>query len=248
MNKSLKLNTTEISIQIQTKLLQLLEEGFFSPSNKLPPEEELSKSLGVSRAALREVLANLEQEGYIIRRKKYGTFVNQRVVNLKTRLDIEVEFMEMLKKAGYTKADIGFSKVSLINDNDFIAESLGGKAGDPLYRIERLILGDGHPVIFCEDYFRKDLIKKDDYEEDLGKLSLFEFLQEYCGKEISFNISKLIAGISNEKIKDHFKLGENEAILTIEEIGYDINQDPISFSYENYNQKYLDFYLFKKKY
>lgn len=229
-------------------MIRLLEEGYFDEANKLPPEEELSKMLGVSRTALRDVLGNLEQEGYIIRRRKHGTFINKRVIHLKTRLDIEKEFLELVKDAGYKEATLGSVNIDEIVIDEKIAQKLEANVGEPGYRVSRVILADGNPAIYCEDYLLKKHIVREGYEKDILKESIFEFLDKYCDLEVYFNISQVKANIPEPHIMKHFKYTEPKPILTIEEVAYDVNQEPVLFAYENYNQDYLDFYLFKKKY
>ncbi|MGM7668561.1 FadR/GntR family transcriptional regulator [Microbacterium sp. A93] len=47
--------------------------GIFPPTGRLPPERELAEALGVSRATLRDALAELQNAGYItVQRGRYG--------------------------------------------------------------------------------------------------------------------------------------------------------------------------------
>lgn len=47
--------------------------GIFPPDGRLPPERELAEALGVSRATLRDALAELQNAGYVtIQRGRYG--------------------------------------------------------------------------------------------------------------------------------------------------------------------------------
>ncbi|WP_218219768.1 FadR/GntR family transcriptional regulator [Nesterenkonia sp. Act20] len=63
-------NTFEETIE---HLLQAIRVGLFPPGQKLPAERELAGHLGVSRATLREALAELQQAGYLdVRRGRYG--------------------------------------------------------------------------------------------------------------------------------------------------------------------------------
>ncbi|MCH8562477.1 FCD domain-containing protein [Nesterenkonia sp. YGD6] len=63
-------NTFEETIE---HLLQAIRVGLFPPGQKLPPERELAGHLGVSRATLREALAELQQAGFLdVRRGRYG--------------------------------------------------------------------------------------------------------------------------------------------------------------------------------
>src|SRR5574341_750109 len=61
--------------QVRDYLLQLIRNGQLAAGQRLPPEQELAKSLRVSRASLREALQRLDLEGYIDRKQGIGTFV-----------------------------------------------------------------------------------------------------------------------------------------------------------------------------
>lgn len=55
------------------RLLQGLKLGIYAAGSKLPPERELAGQLGVSRATLRDALAELQDAGYLqSRRGRYG--------------------------------------------------------------------------------------------------------------------------------------------------------------------------------
>lgn len=55
------------------RVLENLKLGIYAAGSRLPPERELAAQLGVSRATLREALAELQSAGYLeSRRGRYG--------------------------------------------------------------------------------------------------------------------------------------------------------------------------------
>lgn len=56
-------------------LRQLIESGEFNPGDKLPPERELAKLIGVSRPSVRAGLQSLATVGVVDSRRGAGTFV-----------------------------------------------------------------------------------------------------------------------------------------------------------------------------
>ena len=64
-------------IQISEGLLEQIESGALVPGDRLPPERELSESLGVNRMTLRQALHALEIQGLITRRQGSGTYVTE---------------------------------------------------------------------------------------------------------------------------------------------------------------------------
>ncbi len=65
---TIKADHRHLYLQVIDRLKSDIETGVFKENEKLPSEFELSKSLGVSRATLREALRLLEEENVIVRR------------------------------------------------------------------------------------------------------------------------------------------------------------------------------------
>jgi GntR family transcriptional regulator, transcriptional repressor for pyruvate dehydrogenase complex len=62
---------------IAEEIRSLIHRGELSPGDRLPPERVLADQLGVARVSLRDALAQLRQEGYLVSRRGAhgGTFV-----------------------------------------------------------------------------------------------------------------------------------------------------------------------------
>ncbi|CAD5995097.1 FadR/GntR family transcriptional regulator [Agreia sp. COWG] len=65
-----------LSAGIASHLEQRILDGELQPGERMPPERELAKSLGVSRASLREAMHELEAKKLIERRQGRGTTVS----------------------------------------------------------------------------------------------------------------------------------------------------------------------------
>ena len=90
--------------EVRTVREQLLTEmriGKYREGKRLPRETVLSEELGISRTQLRDTLAGLEQEGYITRKLGVGTIINRHVLNVKSRMDIEAEILDIIRNNGY---------------------------------------------------------------------------------------------------------------------------------------------------
>lgn len=64
-----------VADEIVDQLRALILTGHYEPGDKLPPERELAKTLGVNRASLREALKKLEHQGLVRIRQGDGTRV-----------------------------------------------------------------------------------------------------------------------------------------------------------------------------
>jgi DNA-binding FadR family transcriptional regulator len=61
--------------QIADQIARLIEKGEYDAGERLPPERDLAKQLGVSRPSVREALIALEVEGYVEVRVGSGVYV-----------------------------------------------------------------------------------------------------------------------------------------------------------------------------
>src|SRR5678816_1290653 len=62
--------------QIADQIAALIEKGEYGAGERLPPERDLAKQLGVSRPSVREALIALEVEGYVEVRGGSGVYVS----------------------------------------------------------------------------------------------------------------------------------------------------------------------------
>lgn len=63
--------------RIITSLREAIIDGSMLPGHQLPKEIVLAEQFGVSRMTMNKVLTRLTTEGYLVRRKRSGTFVAQ---------------------------------------------------------------------------------------------------------------------------------------------------------------------------
>src|ERR671923_2005166 len=82
-------------------LRQWLATGRHRSGERLPPEQELSARLGISRGTLRTALRRLEESGEIVRRQGSGTFVGQTTTTtLDEGLEKRVSYSELARRRG----------------------------------------------------------------------------------------------------------------------------------------------------
>lgn len=63
--------------RISGEMRQWIVDGSWQPGHALPRETDLADRYGVSRMTMNKVLTQLTSEGYLVRRKRSGTFVAQ---------------------------------------------------------------------------------------------------------------------------------------------------------------------------
>ena len=76
--------------QLQTWLKEKIEQGVYKPNDRIPTEEELVQITGLARATIRQAVQNLVNMGYLLRKRKLGTFVLERTSDTSKRTIVGV--------------------------------------------------------------------------------------------------------------------------------------------------------------
>lgn len=215
---------------IRAQLLSDMKDGVYAACERLPRESVLAEKLGISRTQLRDILASLEREGFITRRHGVGTIINRHVLNVRTRMDIEVEFLDMIRQSGH-EAAVASVRVSEGTADEKISKQLQIPVDTPIIRIARLCTADGKPAIYCEDVVEKALAKGNYTIKDF-KLPIFYFLQQFCGVYPYLDLTDLRPVVADDALSEIFQVPVGSPLLNMEEVDFDIDGKPVFCSTE----------------
>lgn len=93
-----RVTNDRLSDKIVSQIMNMVREGSIKPGEKLPNEAVLSEQFGVSRGILREALTQLQSQGYIRRKPKDGTYIQEDIQNIMMNESMN----DLLKQATYT--------------------------------------------------------------------------------------------------------------------------------------------------
>ena len=230
---------------IRAQLLASMKNGEYASSERLPRESVLSERLGISRTQLRDILASLEREGFITRRHGVGTIINRHVLNVQTRMDIEVEFLDMIRQSGH-QAAVAFVRVSDGTADAKIADQLQIPEGTPIIRIARLCTADKKPSIYCEDVIEKAIAKGNYTLKDL-KLPIFHFLQQFCGVNAYMDLTDVRPAAADAALSEIFQIPIGTPLLNMDEVDFDIDGKPVFCSREYFVDGIFRLTVMRKK-
>ena len=230
---------------IRLQLLADMKSGEYANCARLPRESVLAEKLGISRTQLRDILASLEREGFITRRHGVGTIINRHVIEVQTRMDIEVEFMDMIRQSGHAPA-IAYVKAVEGTADSRIAEKLHLSVGAPILRLSRLCTADGKPAIYCEDVLSLALVQSPYTEKDL-QMPVFHFLRQFCGVNSYMDLTNLRPTIADETLAGIFQVPVGSPLLNMDEVDFDIEGQPVFCSNEYFADGIFHHTVMRKK-
>lgn len=129
-----------LQYQLKSSLVERISHGDWPPGSKILSEREICEEYGVSRITVREVIGDLERDGYLTRKQGKGTFVN--TIKSEKGSQKLYRFSEEIKKAGFnTKTRVLAYEIIPCGAKE--AGQLGITQGERIYFVERLRFIDG---------------------------------------------------------------------------------------------------------
>lgn len=240
---TIKADHRHLYLQVIDRLKADIEKGVYQENEKLPSEFELSKSLGVSRATLREALRLLEEENVIVRRHGVGTFVNPKPV-FTSGIEHLSSVSSMIEKAGMEPGTIFMSA----KEEEPTEEDLNRfqtDIDDNVITIERVRTADGEPVVYCIDkvpsnYLPQQFLKNED-------LSIFSALEKSGNIRVAYAITYIDPVGYHETVSPILKCGPETALLVLKQLHYDDNDQVVLYSKNYFRADKFSFHVVRKR-
>ena len=204
--------------QLQTWLIEQIEQGIFKVDDKIPTEKEISRLTGLARTTIRQAIQNLVNMGYLVRRRRFGTFVLSRVNNINKHPiigvlvpDIRSGYSPELARGAGDEAAKNRHSILLCNTDDLFVKAsfhvnrlietgvsgvvivpTGSTDENNLILIEKL-KRNNIPVVLADRLIPEidiDSVTTDNFE---GAYTLTKYLIQKGHKNISINLSTLFS-------------------------------------------------------
>lgn len=223
-------SSVPLYIQIAEHLMAQIENGSYAPGDKLMTERQLSKSLNVQRATVRQALSVLEDRGLIERVQGSGTFVAEAKIEREAvRL---FAFTKIMSARGYK---VGAKVVSLREApaDRHVAQRLGIAVDAPVYWIHRLRLLDDKPVML-EEFRTPVALFPGLVDHDLEARSLFELMEVEYGRKVTRAVQSLEAVTASPFEAEALGVAPGAALMMEERVTRDQYGDLVEFSRDLY--------------
>lgn len=185
-------NDFSLQASVRKQICEYIDNMNLAKGTRLPSEVKLAEMLQVSRATVRSVLADLTNEGRVIRRHGSGTFVNTYTEDIKATLFPSMQYYwDIIKDSGYTP-DVKLISSRTITNRQ-VAAALRLPPDTKLVFLERTYSADGKPCIICRDYFDVSIIKDKKAFRPQASHSIFQILYESAGRTIIWSQAYMVS-------------------------------------------------------
>ena len=212
--------------QLKEILRAQIDSGNWKTGDVIPNENLIAQDYGLSRGTVREAMDDLVREGLLTRQRGRGTFVaapklEQGILSL-------YSVHEYTKQTGHVP---GSQILEFVTEraNEKVKEYLHLSSDDEIYRLVRIRLVDGEPIMYDRVY-----IPVADFpglkEKDIATVSLYEILSRDYG---------VVLGKAHQYFEpvliDHYesqllKVDKGAPALLIERVTHRSNGTPVVYS------------------
>ena len=166
-------NPKKLYVQLLEILKEKIERGEWAVDSQIPTEDDLCKMYEVSKATVRQAVAELERTGYLLKQQGRGTFVCKRVIP--EGLSMLTSFRELMLEAKVVFSTRVLAQTVLMPTDDLDLKLNIPEDIHVIY-LKRLRVVDDEPILLQESYLPYHICPQL-LQDDLEQNSLLEILE-----------------------------------------------------------------------
>lgn len=217
---------TPLYLQAAEYLRNNIYSEEWTEGEKIPSENQIMDSLGISRGTVKKAVKVLVDEGLVEQIQGKGTFVKRGDINYPLGKGL-LSFAEALEKQSLRyETKVLISEIREATKE--IASKLRMEQGEKYLYLSRIREVENEKIMFIENRIKCSAIPGIE-KVNFDNVSLFKVIEEMTGKRILFAESRYAArvvGTDRAKILD---IPEDSPILHLEQLVYLERDNPIEF-------------------
>lgn len=220
--------------QVSEYICTRITSGEYGVGSKIPTENELGKTLGVSRPTVRQALDGLTRAGYLTRIRGKGTFVTRpKVVHEST------SFLTGYREESKKNNRVLHTKVlglEVERASEQVAQALELEPGEKVTRLTRVRYLEGYnnnaPVVYTTLYVPLKLFP-DMCQIDFTDASFYEILATR-NLEVKHAERKLEVMLADREVTTGLEISPFEPVIFISSQGRTASMTPIEYTESHY--------------
>ena len=215
-----------LHVQVTQALRDQIVRGAWKPGDRVPGDLELCSELGISRTTIRQALAEMAHEGWVVRERGRGTFVAPPKLT-ETAVERLSGFFEDMVALGYPPISQVLHQEDRPADEQ-IAARLNVRPGTRIVEIERLRFVEDEPVVLTTTYLPRALAPGL-ATADLTRRSLYEYLETECGLTLARGQRTIEAVAADARQARLLRIRKGAPLVYLQSVSYLADGRPIEY-------------------
>ena len=227
--------------RVSNALREQITSGRWSAGDKLPPESELSKLLGISRPSLREAIRVLAHDGLLVVKHGLGTYVGKASKHMMGSLELMRSMTDLIRAAGGEPAHRDLRIAEMVASAE-IASELDLQPGSRIGQISRVRMIDDTPFVLAEEsVVLVDGPRSFEKLQRFDTQSLYEFLRTEFGIAISHSSARISAIAADARSAKLLNLRTGAPLLLMRELHFGFDGKPVLLAVNCHNTAVVEF-------
>ncbi len=230
MSQLIPLSPVPLYSQLKELLRARILDGCYAPHSRMPSENELGQTYGVSRITVRQALGDLQKEGLIFKIHGKGTFVAKPKAfqNVSTLQGLG----ESMKQMGYEVLN-KLRSLRHVPASALVAERLRVDEGRTVTEIRRVRLINREPISLEITWLPRAVGEKLE-KADLVTRDIFLILENDCGIALGHADLAIDAVLADSDLTQALNVEEGSPIMRIERLTHTADGTPLDFEHLYY--------------
>jgi len=230
-------------VELENSLLQLLNS--LTPGDRLPPEPDLSRQLGVSRAMLREVVTGLVERGMLIRRQGIGTFVASQTPFIDYGLEILESLDSLGKRTGIETEVRDLKIIGKTLDAETAMQYFFIDEEVDVLEISRIIAIKGQIVAYLIDIVPSEFLSTTEVETSIHG-SIYDLLAQKKEIQLSYSRTEIMAINADEELGKKLDVNKGKALILLTAQLYTPGDQIVDYSFSYFVPGQFQFHVMRR--
>ncbi len=199
--------------KIAQTLIDDIQSGRIPISEKIPPENVLTKKFGVSRHTIREALRILSDMNLVERQPGHGTVVKSNDTKVNYTQSIN-SLTEILKYPEETRISIIYSRLEFIGQST--ANLIDSRVGEKWKKLSgvRSLINEKKPICWSDVYIKEQYSSIED-KIGVSPTPVYQLIEKEFDLDIQTVKVKIFASTVPENIAPYLNVESGSAALTV---------------------------------
>lgn len=236
---------TPLYAQLKASILQALDQKILVAGDKLPTEEEICASFGVSRPVVRQAYSELISDGIITRVKGKGSFIRETEIQSHFFQDLST-FEDDMKRVNLMPSTIVLLK-EIIDEPSRFHTIFNIETDQEIVHLRFLYKGNGVPMALVDSFLPHQLFPNI-LEKDFEKFALYQILEA----DYNHYIAQARRTVDAIVVSDHdaiiLNVSKGSAIHEVKTIATDLDEKILEYSCAKYpgDRNSFDIMIYKQ--
>ena len=221
-------NPIPVYFQLQTEILNKIENRHWAPGERIPPEREMAETYRVSVGTIKKAILNLVTQGYLYRIQGKGTFVAGTTLPRES-----LRYYRMLKDFSDREArlKIKFLNIDLKKGRMPHNRLLRIRPEQNLYELRRIFYLGKKPMVYSVSYLPCNMFP--DFHRSpvslFEEITLYEALEEKYGVPTLYNRELFKAAPADAKLSGLLEVPRETPLISIDMLSYTYKDKPYEY-------------------